>query len=132
MEVVASLSQGRTAASQCGLYTHKSVPVIFEPLCMNMWLVLITEKELFESGVHCSCLWGWWGWMESGIYKRKVATQDEFLARIFDAAARIKKREDQLRRITRHLHTRVAKCLEVGGGILENLLCAVINLSFKH
>ena len=31
MEVVASLSQGRTAAAQCGLFTHKSVPVIFEP-----------------------------------------------------------------------------------------------------
>jgi len=24
-----SLSQGRTAAAQCGLFTHKSVPVIF-------------------------------------------------------------------------------------------------------
>ena len=34
MEVVASLSQGRTAAAQCGLFTHKSVPVIFEPHCM--------------------------------------------------------------------------------------------------
>ena len=30
VEVVASLSQGRTAAAQCGLFTHKSVPVIFE------------------------------------------------------------------------------------------------------
>jgi len=34
VEVVASLSQGRTAALQCGLFTHKSVPVIFEPPCM--------------------------------------------------------------------------------------------------
>ena len=33
MEVVASLSQGRTAAGQCGLLTYKSVPVIFEPPC---------------------------------------------------------------------------------------------------
>jgi len=31
---VASLSQGRTAAVQCGLFTHKSVPVIFEPPCI--------------------------------------------------------------------------------------------------
>ena len=30
---MASLSQGRTAAAQCGLFTHKSVPVIFEPPC---------------------------------------------------------------------------------------------------
>ena len=35
MEVVASLSQGRTAAAQCGLFTHKSVPVIFEPPCSS-------------------------------------------------------------------------------------------------
>ena len=34
MEVVASLSQGRTAAVQCGLFTHKSVLVIFEPPCI--------------------------------------------------------------------------------------------------
>ena len=31
---MASLSQGRTAAAQCGLFTHKSVPVIFEPPCI--------------------------------------------------------------------------------------------------
>jgi len=36
VEVVASLSQGRTAAAQCGLFTHKSVPVIFEPPCINV------------------------------------------------------------------------------------------------
>ena len=35
MAVVASLSQGRTAAAQCGLFTHKSVPVIFEPPCIT-------------------------------------------------------------------------------------------------
>jgi len=33
VEVVDSLSQGRTAAAQCGLFTYKSVPVIFEPPC---------------------------------------------------------------------------------------------------
>jgi len=35
VEVVVSLSQGRTAAAQCGLFTHKSVPVIFEPPCIS-------------------------------------------------------------------------------------------------
>jgi len=34
VEVVASLCQGRTAAAQCGLFTYKSVPVIFEPPCI--------------------------------------------------------------------------------------------------
>jgi len=33
VEVVASLSQGRTADAQCGLFTHKSVRAIFEPPC---------------------------------------------------------------------------------------------------
>jgi len=36
---VASLSQGRTAAAQCGLFTHKSVPVIFEPPCTFLSVV---------------------------------------------------------------------------------------------
>ena len=35
MEVVGSLSQGRTAAAQCGLFTYKSVPVIYEPPCIK-------------------------------------------------------------------------------------------------
>jgi len=35
VEFVASLSQGRTAAAQCGLFTHKSVLVIFEPPCVS-------------------------------------------------------------------------------------------------
>ena len=44
MEVVPSLSQGRTAAAQCGLFTHKSVPVIFEPPCS---LYLVISKIIF-------------------------------------------------------------------------------------
>ena len=40
MEVWASLCQGRTAAAQCGLFTHKSVPVIFELPCITPYRVL--------------------------------------------------------------------------------------------
>ena len=46
MEVVASLSEGRTAAAQCGLFTHKSVPVIFEPPCI-LHAVLDTQYFVF-------------------------------------------------------------------------------------
>jgi len=35
VEVVASFSQGRTAAAQCGLFKYKSAPVIFEPPCIK-------------------------------------------------------------------------------------------------
>jgi len=41
---VASLSQGRTAAAQCGLFTHKSVPVIFEPPCIYSLVVQVKKK----------------------------------------------------------------------------------------
>jgi len=41
VEVVASLSQGRTAAAQCGLFTHESVPVIFEPPCI--WIKILAK-----------------------------------------------------------------------------------------
>jgi len=44
VEVVASLSQGRTAAAQCGLFTHKSVPVIFEPPC-----IIHLHREIVET-----------------------------------------------------------------------------------
>jgi hypothetical protein len=54
--------------------------------------------------------------------KMKVDTADELLARILDAAASINKGEDQLRRTARHLHTRVVKGVEGGGGICEHLL----------
>jgi hypothetical protein len=39
-----------------------------------------------------------------------------------DAIARIKERQDKLRRATRHVLTRVTMCNDVDGGIFENLL----------
>jgi len=40
VEIVASLSQGRTAAAQYGLFTHKSVPVKFEtPFIIKLKIV---------------------------------------------------------------------------------------------
>jgi len=45
---VASLSQGRTAAAQCGLFTHKSVPVIFEPPCISLQSTIFPKCAL-----HC-------------------------------------------------------------------------------
>jgi len=57
VEVVASLSQGRTAAAQCGLFTYKSVPVIFEPPCTSVKLfVIITSMEghLINHGINTS------------------------------------------------------------------------------
>jgi hypothetical protein len=74
--------------------------------------------------------YGLWGWMKSQVYEMKLNTRDKLLARIFDAAARIKERHDQLRRTTRDFCKRAAKCIEVEGGIFENLLLTVINLFF--
>jgi hypothetical protein len=59
------------------------------------------------------------GWMKSEVYNGKVDKLYELLARNLDVAASIKKREDQLRRTTRELRTRVAKFTEVDCGILE-------------
>jgi len=42
VEGVASLSQGHTTVAHCGLFTHKSVPVIFEPPCNSGWHNLVT------------------------------------------------------------------------------------------
>jgi hypothetical protein len=72
------------------------------------------------------------GLNEERNLQRKVDTRDQLLARILNAAAGIKKSEDQLRRITRDPLTRVAKCTEDDGGIFEHLLWTVTNLSFEH
>ena len=63
-----------------------------------------------------------WGLMKSEVYRRKVDTRDELLVSILDVIACIKERQDALRRITRHVFTRVAKCIDVDGGIFELLL----------
>jgi len=54
---VASLSQGRTAAAQCGLFTYKSVPVIFEPPCMFSWGCYYSRRGLWNDSrwVDWSC-----------------------------------------------------------------------------
>jgi hypothetical protein len=61
--------------------------------------------------------------MKREDYKIKVDTQDELLARILDAASRIKKREAQSKqKKTCDLCPRIAQFTEVEGGIFEHLL----------
>ena len=50
MDVVASLSQGRKAAAQCGLFTYKSVPVIFESPCKYTWIKYVLK--LIQTKLH--------------------------------------------------------------------------------
>jgi hypothetical protein len=63
-----------------------------------------------------------WAWMMSQVYKRKVDTRDELLARVWDAVPCVVEREDDLRRTTRDLRTQVANCTEADVGIFEHLL----------
>jgi len=59
--------------------------------------------------------------MKSEVYKEKVNTRNELVARIMNSAALIKQeRQDDLRRATRT--NRVEKCIEDDGGIFELLL----------
>jgi len=69
--------------------------------------------------------------MTSEVDIRKVDTRDDLIAPILDVAGRIKKCTDPPRRTTRDLRTRVAKCIEVDGGISEHLLRTVTNLPFQ-
>jgi hypothetical protein len=70
---------------------------------------MVTEIEVFESGAHYSLHFCLCVCTKSEVYKRKVDKPDELLACILDAAARMKEREDQHRRTTRDLRTRIAK-----------------------
>jgi len=73
--------------------------------------------QLFEFGAYRSdfCLWGW---IKSEVYKEKVNTRDELVARIMNSAALIKQeRQDELRIVTCTIAKRVEKCIEVDGWI---------------
>ena len=73
--------------------------------------------QLFEVGAYRSdfCLWGW---MKNEVYKERVNTRDELVARIMNSAAFIKQeRQDDLRSATRTVAKRVEKCIEVDSGI---------------
>jgi hypothetical protein len=59
-------------------------------------------------------------------------TQHELLARILDATARVKKREDQLRCTKGVVHSRVAKCIVVDSEIFEQLLRNMTNLTLLY
>jgi hypothetical protein len=61
--------------------------------------------------------------MKSEVFKEKVNTRDQLVARIMNSAALIKQeRQDDLRRATSAIAKRVEKCIEVDGGIFEHLL----------
>jgi len=82
VEVVASLAQGRTAAAQCGLFTHKSVPVIFEPACTLLCFFLFRGGLTFLSSaphltppsrhlcIKCLTLW----FLKNGIPTNKLTS----------------------------------------------------------
>jgi hypothetical protein len=77
------------------------------------------QIQLFEVGAYRSyfCLWGY---MKSEVYKEKVSTRDELVARIMNSAALIKQeRQHNLRRATHTISKRAEKCIEVDGGIFN-------------
>ena len=60
--------------------------------------------------------------MKSEVYKEKVNTRDESVARIVNSAVLITQgRQDDLSRATLTVAKRVEKCIEVDGGIFEHL-----------
>jgi len=63
-----------------------------------------------------------WGWMKSEMCRTKVDTRDELLDLIMDVIACITGSQDTLRRAAHHVLTGVAKCIDVNGGIFENVL----------
>jgi len=77
------------------------------------------EIWLFEFGAYISHFYVW-GWMKSEVYKEKVNTRNELVARIMNSAALPKQgRKDDLRRATRTVAKRVEKCIEVMVGFLN-------------
>ena len=68
-----------------------------------------------------------WRWIKREVYKEKVNTRHELVARIMNSAAVIKqeRQDDLLRKATCTIAKRVEKCIEVDGRIFEHLLRTV-------
>ena len=67
--------------------------------------------QLFEFGAYRLdfCLGGG-GWTKNEVYKEKLNTRDELVARVMNSAALLKQeRQDDLRRATRTIAKRVEK-----------------------
>ena len=80
------------------------------------------EIQLFEIGAYRSDFRPG-GWMKIDVYKEKVNTRNELVARIMNGAAvRKQERQDDLRTAIRTTVKRVEKCIEVEGGIFEHLI----------
>ena len=78
--------------------------------------------QLFEVGPYRSDFY-LWEWEKSEVYKEKVNTIDELVARIMNNAVLLKhEHQDNLRRATSAIAKRVEKCIEFDGGIFEHLL----------
>ena len=73
---------------------------------------MLRDTELFESTDLTPLDFCLSHWIKSEIHKRTLDTRRESLTRISDAAVCINKREDQLRRTTCDIGSRVAKCAE--------------------
>ena len=71
MEVVASLSQGRTAAAQCSLFTYKSVPVIFEPPC----ILVYGDRKLL--GKLLRMIFNWARWLTCVMFEQECLGNGE-------------------------------------------------------
>lgn len=74
---------------------------------------MVTEVKLFESLDLTPLHFSLWGWTKNEVYKSKVDTRDESLARILYAATRINERENELRPPARDLGTGAAKCIQI-------------------
>jgi len=92
VEVVASLSQGRTAAAQCVLFTHKSVPVIFEPPCNFNPRIKNTQED------RCDAL----------LFDRRVSTFWTDTLHIFGLLLNIFYHEDQGSRLLQNASTHLS------------------------
>jgi len=77
------------------------------------------EDTAFEVGAYRSDFFPW-GWMKSEVYKEKVNTRDELVARIMNSVAFIKQEhQDDLRRATSTMAKRLENAMKSMVGFLN-------------
>lgn len=63
-----------------------------------------------------------WGWMKGQVYKTRINSREELIARIMDSATQLKEHPRKLRNSTKAVHKRALKCIENEGLTFEHVL----------
>jgi hypothetical protein len=113
------------------VFQHDGAPAHFNRAVVKHLNVHFSERRVERGSMHPwpprsldlspldYCIWGW---MKDIVYQRKAQTREELVACIMHTATEIRDNTVNLRRATCAIHKRADRCIEMEGGVFENVL----------